>query len=149
MTERAKLIEQLAELDEPEWTAVIEEVRLRRRQNDPPRSELPADPTRDQLARWYAVKHLATDPGLREVIYLPEKAPPNEIRLLEVNLLLQLPDTPEIEPIDFGVDRDMPGGHTLYVADITPEQWERVKRKEIRLPDGWDLKGHQIIRRRG
>lgn len=55
--------------------------------------------TAEQFARRIAQRHLATDPGLREIMYLPENAPANEIRLIEVNVSALLPDefTPEIQ----------------------------------------------------
>ena len=59
-------------------------------------------PTRDQLAEFYARRHLEIDAGVETILYLPTNAPPREIRLLEVNTMIS--ETTPPEPIDFGVD---------------------------------------------
>ncbi len=94
---------------------------------------------RDSMARWYADRHFKTDPGIVEVRYLPTDAPAREIRLLEINQLIARRDENPIEPIDFGVDIGAADRHTLFVVDVTPEQWERIKRGSLALPAGWSL----------
>lgn len=59
---------------------------------------------RDTTARWYAVQHMRTDPGVREVFFLPSNAPEREIRLLEINELIATRHDEALEPMDFGVD---------------------------------------------
>ena len=94
---------------------------------------------RDTMARWYADRHIKTDPGILEVHYLPANAPDREIRLVEVNSLIAGRLEDPIEPIDFGVDMDTETKHTLLVADVTPEQWKRIKHGSLALPQGWSL----------
>lgn len=94
---------------------------------------------RDSWAKHYAVSHFETDDGICEIHYLPTGSPEREIRLLEVNRLIAVRDSAPLEPIDFGVDRDFPTAHTLMVLDVTPDQWERIKARELTLPDGWLL----------
>jgi hypothetical protein len=94
---------------------------------------------RDAMARWYADRHLRTDPGILESHYLPANAPDREIRLVEVNSLIGSRTENPIEPIDFGVDTGAPSKHTLLVADVTPEQWKRIEQGQLALPDGWSL----------
>ena len=96
---------------------------------------------RDQMAGWYAKRHLQTDLGIAAVHYLPAGAPEREIRLLEVNELMSVRDNDPLEPIDFGVAVDGPDAHTLMVLDVTPAQWERIRTGQLRLPDGWSLEG--------
>src|SRR3954469_17492939 len=91
---------------------------------------------RDSMARWYAERHLKTDPGIRAVYYLPAEAPEREIRFLEVNELMADRDDDPIEPLDFGVDPEGPTAHRLVVVDVTPTQWERIQRNELVLPPG-------------
>jgi hypothetical protein len=98
---------------------------------------------RDSLAQWYARRHFGTDSGVAEIYYLPSGALPREIRLLEVNQLIS--ETTPLEPIDFGVDIGGADPHTLYVLDVTPAQWEAIKRRELALPAGWTLDGSQSI----
>ncbi len=93
---------------------------------------------RDAMARWYASQHLRTDPGIRQVYYLPREAPDREIRLVEVNdLLAEMDDA--LEPIDFGVDAGAETEHKLLVLDVTPSQWAAVGRGDLALPAGWAL----------
>ena len=94
---------------------------------------------RDDMARWYASRHLKTDPGIRTVFYLPANAPEREIRLVELNDLIAERERDPLEPIDFGVGVGNTAGHTLLVLDVTPAQWEKINSKELPLPDGWSL----------
>ncbi len=97
--------------------------------------------SRDELARWYASRHLKTDSGIRDIYYLPAGAPEREIRFVEINSLIADREKDPLEPIDFGVDVGGAAGHTLLVLDVTPAQWEKVARKELSLPKGWSLDG--------
>lgn len=102
---------------------------------------------RDQTAIRYARRHFKIDDGVDTVLHLPEGAPPREIRLLEVNTLVA--EMTPLEAIDFGVDIGSDSAHTLFVLDITPDQWLAVRAGSLPLPDGWSLTGAQEILRRG
>lgn len=93
---------------------------------------------RDSMAQWYARQHRESDPGTEAVWYLPVNSPDREIRLIEVNHLIQ---EREPEPIDFGVDRGTPDAHSVVVLDVTPSQWERIEKRALPLPDGWSING--------
>jgi hypothetical protein len=94
---------------------------------------------RDNTARYYAKQHLKTDPGIQEIYYLPTNAPEREIRFVEINNLIVNRDKDPIEPIDFGVDMGSDTAHQLMIVDITPAQWEKIQKNELRLPKGWSL----------
>jgi hypothetical protein len=96
---------------------------------------------RNSLADFYASRHLKTDPGIREVYFLPAGAPEREIRFIEINEMIADRDKYPLEPIDFGVDIGGAEGHTLMVLDVTPSQWERINKKELQLPKDWSLDG--------
>ena len=96
---------------------------------------------RDSIARWYAQEHLKTDPGIVAVHYLPNNAREREIRLIEINRLIGDRNDDALEPIDFGVDTGMDTAHKLFVLDVTPQQWERIRTKELHLPANWSLDG--------
>ncbi len=96
---------------------------------------------RDGMAKWYASRHLNTDPGIREIYYLPIDAPEREIRLVEVNELIADRNDDSVEPIDFGVDIAGSPNHKLVVLDVTPAQWQRIASQQLRLPEGWTLNG--------
>jgi len=94
---------------------------------------------RDSMARWYAQEHLKTDPGIVAVYYRPTNAGDREIRLVEVNNLIGDRNDNALEPIDFGVDTGMETAHKLFVLDVTPQQWERIRRHKLSLPRNWSL----------
>jgi len=98
---------------------------------------------RDSIAATYAKRHKETDPAIRAIHYLPTGAPPNEIRLVEVNEAITGTASPE--PIDFGVDSGTPNQHKLIVFDVTPEQWNEVRKGTLPLPEGWTLKDSQEL----
>jgi hypothetical protein len=98
--------------------------------------------SRDDFAQWVAQKHLAIDPEIREIHYLPTNAASREVRLLEVNTRLAMPHAlGPVEPVDFMPDIDGLD-FILLVADVSPEEWEAIRRQELGLPDGWVLDEH-------
>jgi hypothetical protein len=101
---------------------------------------------RDELAKWYAKRHMDIDDGVVQILYLPKNAPLREIRFLEVNRMIS--ETTPPEPIDFGVDIGGADAHTLYVLDVTPSQWEALEKKAMSLPVGWTLDESQELARR-
>jgi hypothetical protein len=96
---------------------------------------------RDSMARWYAEQHRRTDPGIVSVYYLPANADEREIRFIEVNRLIGDRNDDSLEPIDFGVDTGRESAHKLFVLDVTPTQWERIKASGLGLPGNWSLSG--------
>lgn len=101
---------------------------------------------RDSMAAWYARQHLNTDPGIKEIWYLPTDAGAREIRLVEINELLADGNDLGMEPIDFGVDTGTESAHRLFVLDVTPEQWERIRSGTLSLPRVWKLEGARQFR---
>ena len=104
---------------------------------------------RDSLAQWHATEHLKTDPGIREIYYLPANASEREIRFVEVNELIGELQDNALEPIDFGVDFGLESQHKLLVLDVTPGQFERIRQSSLPLPAGWSLAGAVPFRLHG
>lgn len=96
---------------------------------------------RDSMAAWYARQHLQTDPGIVSVHYLPANSGEREIRFIEVNQLIGDRTDEILDPIEFGVDAGMESSHKLLVLDVTPDQWSRIRKQALPLPDGWELDG--------
>jgi hypothetical protein len=94
---------------------------------------------RDEMALWYARRHLKTDPGIQVVFYLPTGAPEREIRFIEINDLIADRNGNPLEPIDFGVDIGGADRHTLMILDVTPAQWNLINQNRLQLPDGWSM----------
>jgi hypothetical protein len=105
----------------------------------------PIGKSRDEVAAWVARKHLIADVGIREVWYLPREAPPEEIRLLELNDRFA-GTASTAEAIDFGLDVEG-ARFRLFVADVTSEQLDQIKKDPSRLPSGWSLDQSKIWRR--
>lgn len=105
---------------------------------------------RDAMALWYANEHLKTDPGIRSIYYLTKDASDREIRFLEINELLAERDEKTLEPIDFGVDTGSACEHKLYVLDVTPTQWDMIRKGDpaLSLPQGWSLDQAQSFNRK-
>lgn len=97
---------------------------------------------RDSLARWYAISHLKTDPGIVEVHYLPTGSDDNEIRFVEVNTLIEGRRDDSIEVIDFGIDFGKETYHRLLVWMSLHHSGRGSSRGRVRFHPG----GHEIIR---
>jgi hypothetical protein len=114
---------------------------------NPPGVEPTAPFDRDRMASWYAKRHLKIDPDVEAIYYLPNGAPGNEIRLLEVNPHLPTLTGDTLEPIDFGVDVGAAEGHRLLILDVTPSQWRAIQKNNLPLPAGWELDGSKVFKR--
>jgi len=106
------------------------------------RPDLHASP--EAFAAWLARRHMTSDAAIERVVYLPDGAPENEIRLLEVNRFLHPAANDEIEPLDFTPDVDgFP--FKVLVADVASDQWQRIRDADgTALPHGWSLVDHRI-----
>jgi hypothetical protein len=151
MAKRAKLIQELVDLSPRDWSAVIQAATRKRnaklQREDPDERPRPGA-SRDEFAHWVARQHLFVDPGLSRIIYLPTNAPPEEIRLLEVNEWLPATNEQRVDLLDMSLD--LPGlDFVVLASDITPDQWKAITSKRLRLPDGWDLRDAQEINGKG
>lgn len=145
MPDREQLIQALAQLDPATLEDVINAAYRQRNDLEAGAQARPDhQATPEQFARWLARRHLSSDAALERVVYLPAGAPQNEIRLLEINRLLNPPDYDSIEPLDFTPEMDLP--YRVFVADITGDQWVRVQQDpDALLPRGWRLDDFQVI----
>jgi hypothetical protein len=137
--------------DEEQWFEFLDELdAVSRRRNNRVNEPAPAaDADRDSMARWIARTHLNTDSGIREVWYLPQGSPHDEIRLLEVNNRLALSDAEaaRVAPIEFGLAGE-DSRFRLLVADINSDQLDAIKEGRLELPPGWKLGSNIITSRR-
>lgn len=134
--------------DDEQWYEYLDTLDERSRQRRQRADALPAptNGSRDEVAEWLVKTHLIADSGIREVWYLPAGAPPDEIRLLEVNDRLAGSQA-SIETVDFGLDVGETPFH-LFVADITSEQLLQIKEDPSCLPPGWSINGASTWGRR-
>jgi hypothetical protein len=95
--------------------------------------------TKAEAARKLAEAHFALEKGLKRIFRLEgreEAAPAEPIKLLEVNLLT-VPSG--VMPLHFG---PAPAGGIPFssiIVEVTPEEFERIKAKQLSLPYGWVL----------
>ena len=101
---------------------------------------------RAAFAEWLARQHLRFDSRLTQVVYLPKGAPEDEVRLLEVNTglfpglenpIVSVETTPAVADLPFRV----------WVADVTPDEWQQIQTNPALLPAGWSLEDNRITRR--
>ncbi len=86
--------------------------------------------------------HFEIETELEQIVWL-KKGPTHEIRLLEIN-----PNTAAtgmVEAFGFAPSVDVP--YPLRIAEITPQEWERVQKGVIPLPENWSLEGAEIYAR--
>ncbi len=101
---------------------------------------------RAAFAQWLARQHLRFDSRLTQVVHLPAGAADDEVRLLEINTgLYPEPDNPIVPVESTPAVADLP--FRVWVADVTPNEWQQIQSNPALLPAGWSLDGNQIIRR--
>ena len=102
--------------------------------------------TKDEAVRELAEWHFGVEPELTQVIRIvadDEDAPDEPIKLLEVNAATV--STGSVEPYAFAASASLP--FPTVIAEITPEEYERIRRDEIKLPTGWSLTKTQLFKR--
>lgn len=87
-------------------------------------------------------EHFDLESGLKKIAVFSEDSG-QEIRLIEVNEDA-LP-TGQIQPFVFAPEEKLPV--PIYIADVTPDEWEAVCRGKILLPEGWPREPFRIIER--
>jgi hypothetical protein len=96
---------------------------------------------KDEVAKMLARKHYDIEPGITRIFKLQDKpefegllsAP---IKLLEVNV-----DTSSsgIMPLYFGPVPSSGIPYPSVIVEVTPDEFERIKVQELKLPDGWTI----------
>ncbi|HKI38147.1 MAG TPA: zf-TFIIB domain-containing protein [Gemmataceae bacterium] len=94
-----------------------------------------------KAARDLARRHFQIEPGITRITTLWaalafEALPDTPIKLLEVN---ENTVPSGVMPIHFG---RVPGSGVPFpsvIVEVTPEEFEKIKTAELKLPDGWSL----------
>ena len=103
-------------------------------------------PTKDEAVRELADWHFGVEPDLTRIIRMvaeDEDAADEPIKLLEVNAATVA--TGSVEPYAFAASASVP--FPTVIAEVTPEEFERIQRNEIALPRGWSLTRTQLFER--
>jgi hypothetical protein len=87
-------------------------------------------------------EHFELEPSLEKVVWInPEQ--PAEIRLLEINS--ETFTTGMVQSFYFPPSDEIP--YAMLLAEVTPEEWQRVLQNEIPLPEGWTLENYKVYSR--
>jgi len=100
----------------------------------------------DEAAQRLIDWHFRTEPELREVwMFTGQDDTSAEpiIELLEVNAAT--PATGSVDTFSFPPAGDIP--YRTVIAEVTPEEFEQIRRQPSRLPRGWDLSKAQRFER--
>lgn len=88
------------------------------------------------------MEHFALETGLKKIAVFSENND-SELRLVEVNEDA-LP-TGQVEPFVFAPNEEL--SLPIFIADVTPDEWEEICAGQISLPEGWPHHPIQIIDR--
>ena len=102
--------------------------------------------TKDETVRELAAWHFEVEPDLTRVVRIVgdnEDAPGDPIKLLEVNAATVA--TGSVEAFAFAPSPSVP--FATAIAEVTPEEFERIERGKLQLPDGWSLSNSQRFER--
>jgi len=87
-------------------------------------------------------EHFDLEPSLEQVIWINTDKPA-EIRLLEINS--DTIATGMVQSFYFAPSREIP--YAMKMAEITPEEWQKILQNEIPLPEGWTLENYKVYSR--
>jgi len=99
--------------------------------------------TKDEVARDLAQYHFRVEPELIRVYIILSGSAGEPIRLLEVSSATV--PTGSVEPFGFPATGDVP--YPTVIAEVTPEEEDRIRQGKVKLPDGWDLDSAERIER--
>jgi hypothetical protein len=96
---------------------------------------------KDEVAKNLAHKHYEIEPGITRIFKLLDKPEleglsSTPIKLLEINV-----DTAPsgIMPLYFGPVPSSGIPYPSVIVEVTPDEFERIKVKELELPNGWAI----------
>lgn len=101
-----------------------------------------SDTVTQKFVEGLAYLHFETEDSIEQIIWVRSDND-QEIRLIEVNRTT-LP-TDDLQVFRFAPSEDVP--FPLFIADVTPAEWNRIQSREIPLPRGWDLETVQVFHR--
>jgi len=106
--------------------------------HSPRASIMTVKPSKDEAARSLITWHFEIEPEMTEIYRIRasnEDDPHEPIRLLEVNE--RSVDTGKVQVFGFRPSKEIP--YPSHVAEVTPEEMQRILQRLIPLPEGWDL----------
>ena len=102
-------------------------------------------PTKEESAKELAEAHASSEPELKRVIRFlaasGEESTAEPIKLLEVNAATVT--TGSVELFAFAPSKLVP--YPVVIAEVTPDEYERIEQGKIALPKGWSLENMREI----
>jgi hypothetical protein len=98
--------------------------------------------SREDVARKLAQHHFEVEPELQFVVFL-DIEPEDTITLLEVTD--STPASGSVDAFVFARTKDIP--YTIRIAEVTPAEYEYLRRDPSRLPRAWDLSKAKVFPR--
>jgi hypothetical protein len=101
-------------------------------------------PSKEEVARKLAEIHFNVEEGMRKIFRYTadpkvESLPTEPIKLLQVNENTFASGT--VLPISFGPIKDKGIPYPSVIIEVTPEEFRRIQKHELKLPEGWR---HQV-----
>lgn len=104
--------------------------------------QTPQTRDREDVARELARHHFSVEPELRFVLFL-DIEPEDTITLLEISE--STPASGSVDAFVFAPTKDIP--YFTRIAEITPEEYDELRKDPSRLPPAWDLATSKRIER--
>jgi len=83
-------------------------------------------------------EHFGLDESIEKMVWVKPEARP-EIRLIEITA--ETLPTGDVMSFYFSPSDEVP--FPLFIAQITPEEWQMVVQNKIPLPEEWSLENHK------
>lgn len=101
-------------------------------------SETVTDERKEKMVSMLVDEHFAGEASLQVIVWLRGDEPQDEIRLLHVDECT-IPSPDEVQSFRFAPTTDVP--YAVRLAQVTPDEWDRIRSKNLDLPCGWILDG--------
>ena len=88
----------------------------------------------ESVVRQLVQSHFETETSIDEIIWFLD-GENQEIHLIEINR--ETFPSGSVEVLYFSSTPDVP--FPLRIADVTPQEWQRIQAGDISLPAGWSL----------
>ena len=95
-----------------------------------------------ELVRQLTRSHFDIEEGVERIIWV-KNGNPQDVRLIEVNR--DAIPAGDFYPFYFAPSQKFP--LPIRIADVTPDEWEKIQRGEITLPSEWSLQHVKVFER--
>ncbi len=98
---------------------------------------------REELVRQLVRDHFDLEDGIERIVWFQNGDKEPDVRLIEVNRNSIV--TGSFDAFYFASSADFP--LPIQIADVTPEEWEKIQRRELQLPTDWTLDKIKVFER--